>query len=408
MSAGTTPPLRTLRQVLARVHFRVTLFAVGMAGITVLLTGFATIIGYAHENLRLVANAASYAVAPAVTFDDSEGARASVAPLTAGHGVSRISVIDARDHVLVTVTKDVRAGSPIDSWLAPVIFPQPTVIPIMHQDRAIGRVLVYGDVQAIVSYIRTGLAGALACLLITALATHLLARHLQRGVIGPLRAIADVAHRVSRERRFDLRAPPASIAEIDTLGQDFNALLAELDDWHHHLRREHETLSHRALHDPLTGLPNRVQFEERLAAAVTDASLNEGSFAVLYFDGDGFKAINDALGHAAGDAVLKEAGARLAASLGVNDCGARLGGDEFAALLAAPNGEDAVERVVTSLDTRMRQPIVLPDGSSRILSFSVGSALFPRDGADATTLIQAADAAMYAAKQRKHAQGGTR
>ena len=192
----------------------------------------------------------------------------------------------------------------------------------------------------------------------------------------------------------------APIAEIEALGGDFNSLLAELDDWHHHLRRENERLSHRAAHDDLTGLPNRASFEQCLSSALVQARQDGQPFALLYLDGDGFKAVNDRFGHAAGDAVLVEIAIRLKACLRAGDIAARLGGDEFGLLLAAPAGRDAIARVQLCLSERMGYPIRLPSGDKVRVGLSVGSAVFPEDGNDAAALVNVADSEMYAAKQR--------
>ena len=402
--SGALRPLPTLRAVLARVHFRVTLFAVGMAGLTVLLAGFATIAGYAQQNLHLIAQSASYTVAPAIIFDDPDAARECVAPLAAAEGVAEITVVTTRGGAPLARIGHGRSHRDVlgIDWLTErLVFPAIVTAPVVHRGVTIGEVRVRGDPSVVAGYIRSGLAGALACLVITAIATHFLASRLQQSVIGPLRQIAAVAHGVREDRSFGRRAPPAKIAEIDALGGDFNALLDELDKWHAHLRREHEALSHQARHDTLTDLPNRADFEQHLAVSL-DQALSDGEpFAILYLDGDGFKAVNDRHGHAMGDHVLVEIAARLKASVRAQDIAARLGGDEFAVLLPAPSGREAVTRVCESLMERMAEPISLSSGETIVMGLSVGSAVFPEDGRDAATLLNTADAGMYAGKQAR-------
>lgn len=402
--SGAGRPLPTLRAVLARVHFRVTLFAVGMAGLTVLLAGLATIAGYAQQNLHLIAQSASYTVAPAVIFDDPDAARESVAPLAAAEGVAEITVVTTRRGAPLAQLGKGRTNRDmfgIDGLTEKLVFPAVVAVPVVHRGVTIGEVRVRGDPAVVAGYVRSGLAGALACLVITAIATHFLASRLQQKVIGPLRQIAAVAHSVREERTFGRRAPPAKIAEIDALGGDFNALLDELDKWHAHLRREHEELSHQARHDTLTDLPNRADFEQHLAISLEQASSDGESFAILYLDGDGFKAVNDRHGHAVGDHVLVEIASRLKASVRAQDIAARLGGDEFAVLLPAPSGREAVTRVCESLKARLAEPIMLSSGEKLAMGLSVGAAVFPEDGRDAATLLNTADAGMYASKQAR-------
>jgi diguanylate cyclase (GGDEF)-like protein len=151
-----------------------------------------------------------------------------------------------------------------------------------------------------------------------------------------------------------------------------------------------------ALHDQLTGLPNRACFYERVAEALDPPGSAAG---LLFLDLDRFKEINDTLGHHAGDAVLAELGARLRRAFRVEDTVARLGGDEFAVLLTGPDdmrraSEDAVERIAEALE----QPFLV-EGLSIAVEASIGIALHPEHGADTGTLLRRADAAMYAAKR---------
>lgn len=153
-----------------------------------------------------------------------------------------------------------------------------------------------------------------------------------------------------------------------------------------------------ALRDELTRLPNRVAFREELTRAFArHARVNE-RFALMTFDLDGFKNVNDSMGHDTGDAVLVEAARRLRASTRESDLIARLGGDEFA-LIAVDirNVEDAVsiaERILAAF----RAPFEI-EGRSFLISVSVGVAIAPSDGVDAESLIRNADSAMYATKQ---------
>lgn len=147
--------------------------------------------------------------------------------------------------------------------------------------------------------------------------------------------------------------------------------------------------------DPLTGLPNRLGLTARLDQAIAVARREGGAAAVLFIDLDGFKAVNDGRGHAAGDAVLREIAARLRARLRDTDTVARLGGDEFVLLLEDIEGERVLERVLEAI----RTPIAL--ASQQVcVSASIGVTLFPEDDADPDTLLRHADQAMYRAKQR--------
>lgn len=151
-----------------------------------------------------------------------------------------------------------------------------------------------------------------------------------------------------------------------------------------------------AQHDALTGLPNRLRLHDKLRQRIDDARRSGKPFAVLYFDLDGFKPVNDTHGHHVGDALLKLVAARMRASLRRHDLLARVGGDEFVALLP-----DVDARAATGIGQNVIAAFVQPfhtDGLSLPLGCSVGLALYPEHGADPEQLLQHADAAMYVAK----------
>ena len=157
-----------------------------------------------------------------------------------------------------------------------------------------------------------------------------------------------------------------------------------------------EQLRHQALYDGLTGLPNRMLFHDRVKHALVAAQRESEELAVLMLDLDRFKEINDTLGHAAGDDVLREVASRLSKVTRKGDSIARLGGDEFSILLPNASETDAA-MVVSRVSSCLEEPIVVQDLPLRV-DASIGFAAFPRDGGDADLLIQHADVAMYAAK----------
>jgi diguanylate cyclase (GGDEF)-like protein/PAS domain S-box-containing protein len=164
-------------------------------------------------------------------------------------------------------------------------------------------------------------------------------------------------------------------------------------------KRNEERIFHMAHHDELTGLPNRVLLRDRLEQAILHAQRQHNHAAVAFIDLDGFKLINDGLGHGAGDELLKVVGARMQRCLRRNDTLARFGGDEFVILL--PDLADDPLALMPLLD-KVRQAVtepVLVGGQAVQVSCSMGVALYPRDGGDAATLMMNADAAMYRAKE---------
>src|SRR5690606_633739 len=150
-----------------------------------------------------------------------------------------------------------------------------------------------------------------------------------------------------------------------------------------------------ATHDGLTGLPNRVHFTERLEMAIETETK---PFAVLFIDLDGFKPVNDSLGHAAGDALLREIGARIRGALRGDDVVGRLGGDEFIVLLRNIAQPCEAARVAEKIRLLVKQPMRM-DGHVLGVTPSIGIAIHPDDGDTAAGLLRAADFAMYEAKR---------
>ncbi len=166
------------------------------------------------------------------------------------------------------------------------------------------------------------------------------------------------------------------------------------------LLEEHVTRTERmAMHDPLTDLPNRRMFEERLIETMEEARLSRTTVACLVIDVDNFKTINDTLGHTAGDQLLRALAVRLSWHMSPRDILARTGGDEFTALLAGVSDEHHLRFIAGAMMSAGSVPIAL-DGQSVDVRISIGIALSPDDAEDIDGLRRAADAAMYSAKRR--------
>ena len=163
------------------------------------------------------------------------------------------------------------------------------------------------------------------------------------------------------------------------------------------LAEANEELVQLALHDTLTKLPNRILLEDRLEQAIESASRRKGYFAVLFFDLDGFKAVNDAYGHHTGDALLIDLAQRIRQTLRTHDTVARLGGDEFIVLSEVVEPTDAAN-VADRLIEAIARPVMVY-GHEVLVTSSVGIAIYPNDGEDTHALLTNADAAMYHAKR---------
>jgi diguanylate cyclase (GGDEF)-like protein len=167
-------------------------------------------------------------------------------------------------------------------------------------------------------------------------------------------------------------------------------------------------MEHAALHDALTGLPNRLLLGDRLRQSIQVAERSGHVFALAYLDLNGFKQINDNHGHDAGDEVLRAVAARLQGGLRGSDTVARLGGDEFVVLLTPAQASAEAQPVLSRLLDALAQPITLANGTQVAVGSSLGLAHYPADGRTADALMRHADEAMFANKRAGRARSLTR
>jgi diguanylate cyclase (GGDEF)-like protein len=359
--------------------------------------------GAVNRSLHVFAQSVSLNTQAAVVFQNRTAAYQAMASLAEGNSeeVEDVRLYDADGNLLARWHR--RQGSTLLQSLANAsvgwLMPAPFIQPIMHDGGEIGsiRIAAYGGRMA--KFLVQGTIWLLLGLSLSAVCVFYFSRKLTRDIITPLRQFANVTHAIRDERAFDRRVPEAPISELDDLGRDFNALLAELDVWERKNLQERAQLTIRATRDDLTGLTKRAAFNEHLQRAA-DRALDQGHcIALLFIDVDHFKQVNDRLGHAAGDAILVAIAERLKAQLREGDLAARLGGDEFAIVLQSLHDANDATRIAERLVASMEEPIVLAHGEAFKVSISVGVSVLPDHGDSIERLMAAADAAMYSAKR---------
>jgi len=164
-------------------------------------------------------------------------------------------------------------------------------------------------------------------------------------------------------------------------------------------KRAEEQVKHLAFHDPLTNLPNRLLFNDRLTLAVAQAHRHNQKLAVLFLDLDRFKVINDSLGHSIGDELLRQVADRIQEHVREGDTVARLGGDEFTLLVPGITAEEDAAKIARKICDAIHAPFWI-DGRELFVTTSMGVSVYPADGHDAETLVRNADSAMYRAKEQ--------
>lgn len=224
----------------------------------------------------------------------------------------------------------------------------------------------------------------------------LLAIFLARAFNRPLYRIVEEVRRFSVDGKIG-SLPVERQDEIGELAHSIKQMEKQIQHQIEDLQTQQELLDHIASHDSLTGLPNRRMFLDRLEHALERAKRQHEQLLLLFIDLDDFKTINDTHGHAAGDAVLQAVAKRLRDLLRASDTAARLGGDEFIVLLEGEWNDTQIAQMVNKVETALKAPIPYRDIELHA-GGSIGYSRFPQDGSTSSTLIAAADQAMYHCK----------
>jgi diguanylate cyclase (GGDEF)-like protein len=394
--------------VIRRAHLRMAAVAIALAGVLLLIVGLATLRLYLANNLQLVARSLAYTVEASLVFGDPDEAGRVMEQLLRGEGVAHAHVYDAQGRVFAQWS----AHAPVVTGLGEVLangigLPQAQA-EVRQDGRLEGRVVLGSDGAGLLRFLGAGLLVLVLCVGISGYVGSRQSRRMLADIAEPLQQLARVARAVRYERSMEQRVPPARIAELRELGDDFNALLAELQMRHERLQQQNSALERQASRDSLTGLANRRHFEQHLQHSLDSAGEAGQQLAVVFLDNDRFKQVNDMYGHAVGDVLLKAVGDRLRSQVRETDLVARLGGDEFAILLYPVGGAGDALHVMDKIQQAMQESLPVGDGVVLHPSVSAGVAVFPRHGRSMEALMRHADQAMYDAKAARASKAGTK
>jgi diguanylate cyclase (GGDEF)-like protein len=301
---------------------------------------------------------------------------------------------------------------------------------IVYEGEQIGVVYLRSDMEAVHNRLIMFLGIVALVLVASLLVTFVLSAQLQRIITDPLLRLSAIARQVSTEKNYAVRVIGEGQDEIGNLITDFNTMLDEIQLRDNELRENRLQLEERvaqrtreleianeqlelskeqaesvasrmeyhAHHDALTGLPNRTLLNDRITSELAHARRQQTNAALLFLDLDRFKIINDSLGHAVGDQLLRVIARRLNNCVRDEDTVARLGGDEFMVLLPRISGSADAGRIAKKIIECLVDPISC-NGHELHITTSIGISIYPYDGADAETLIKHADISMYRAKE---------
>ncbi|MGB5475261.1 MAG: EAL domain-containing protein [Gammaproteobacteria bacterium] len=301
---------------------------------------------------------------------------------------------------------------------------------IIYQGEKIGVIYLRSDMRAIHDRLVWFLGIIAAVLLVSLLVAYSLSAQMQHIITAPLFRLSTIARRISTEKNYSLRAGGQSRDELGTLVLDFNTMLDEIQARDEKLKIHQEELEARvtqrtreleranlelatskehaesvakrmqfhAHHDSLTGLPNRVLLNDRIKTELAHARREQSILALLFLDLDRFKVINDSLGHATGDQLLRIISRRIKDCVREGDTVARLGGDEFMVLLPRIASASDAGRIGNKIIESLTEPMSC-NGHDLQITTSAGISIYPFDGTDSETLIKNADISMYRAKE---------
>jgi len=374
-----------------------------------------------QEDLVSLADMIGKNTASALVFNDPKAAQETIRPLTAKSSILAAYVIDkdgrlfarhlapnpghadlpleglsdsASPAEVAEAVEQVKRGAYKSSFISGYAS---VVKPIRLDNEQVGSVVIHANATGFLHRLRWTILVALAFMAATFLAAYLFSARLQQMVSVPLLNLLDTMKEISASKNFALRVAKPSSDEIGLLYDGFNEMLCEIEERNQILRQRQAHLQQLAHYDPLTRLPNRTLFYDRLGQALFYADRAREAVAVIFIDLDHFKDINDTLGHRTGDLLLIEVASRLSTVVRSCDTVARLGGDEFTLFCQNIANADNAAVVGQKLVSLFATPFQL--GASDIhVTASVGVTLFPNDGKTVDELLMNADIAMYHAK----------
>ncbi|MRR49543.1 MAG: diguanylate cyclase [Rhodocyclaceae bacterium] len=220
---------------------------------------------------------------------------------------------------------------------------------------------------------------------------------LARTVTRPINLMSRVVERFGAGGR-GVELPVNRGDEIGVLARSFQRMRQQIDGQMAELQQSRDELKRLAQHDALTGLPNRLLFNDRVEQTLAIARRDQTRFAVMFIDLDNFKPVNDEFGHDVGDRLLTCIAGRIAGAVRESDTVARIGGDEFVILLRLVHGDEDAIAVAEKVRIAIAQPCEI-EGRRIVISASTGIAIYPQHGGDLQTLSKHADMAMYRAKE---------
>lgn len=385
--------------------------------LTVTFTAMAAMLWFgsiSHQQNNAVASAEvlAHSIAASLVFSDPKSAQQELQTFSRGSDLLAVQVLQQDKTSFVQWQQP---GLPL-TLPAPAIWPTQVQVvsgwqqyqiqlPVMFKQEQVGLLLVQQSLKNLQHQVMALIAlMALITVLMLALASRGL-RLVQQRALSPIVELAAMTEQAARDNDYSRRGVIRRHDEVGRLTERINELFQQVaanQGWlKQQLATERQTGQHLkqlAHHDSLTGLPNRLYFQQQLEANVLQAQQQQSLMALMFIDLDNFKTVNDSFGHDYGDEVLQLVSTRMQQVLRGNDLLCRLGGDEFAVLLAELSDASHAESLADRLIASVRQPMFIREQLMPV-GATIGLAFYPLDATAPAALLQKADEAMYAAKR---------
>lgn len=387
---------------ISRVVIITAAFAVMLTMAAMIVVAAVLAKGATQQRAYTIAELLAASASVPLVLRDAERGREVLSALSTSDGVVRARLIDRDDKVLVTYLRKPQGRTLTDdSWLARLQGMAEVTAKSSVLDG--GDMLGYAEVTIREQHMATALlafaASGAAVLAIMSLVWGAISSSIGRRLSLPITRFSEVTRKIRDTGDFTHRLPSTHVSEVRGLSEDFNAMLEVIQRGTLEAQERNRELARLAFYDPLTGAANRVLLLDRITQLIDSHSRVARPFAVVSFDLDDFKLLNDQLGHQVGDAFLKAMSVRCKSELRPTDTFARLGGDEFIALLPDVGTRAAAMIVAQKLAEAVH-------ASNHVHSLpisctaSMGIGLYPADGQSTNELMARVDAAMYEAKAR--------
>ncbi len=356
------------------------------------------------DGLKTVAKMMAPNITAAVLFDDQDAIQELIQPILLRDDIVSVTVTDNQDNVVAFVSQE-HAQS--DSILSPSLNVTQITNPLALDGLEYGQILILADDSYINARVKF-YGQFIIILLIFALGISFsLSLILRRRFLTPILHLATIAERVSDSNDYSLRAKELSHDEVGKLSSHFNDMLENIEQRDKRLESQvklrteelesaNEKLHEYAYQDGLTALPNRRYFYEKLQSLIDTENM---IFTLVFIDLDGFKEINDTLGHDYGDLLLQQVAKRLKNCVRSHDTVARLGGDEFTLIVEGISDQRRASEIAEVIKSSLIQPITIKNEQVYITS-SIGLTFYPSDGKSIEDVVKHADQAMYLSKNK--------